>query len=331
MILILGLCGTVIASTAIGSAEISPFLSAKVLLNQIPLAGKLFSETPGPVKSIILQVRLPRVITGALVGASLGVAGTTIQGIFRNPMAEPYTVGVSAGASLGAVSSIALGLSFFGMYTIPFMSFLFGLGAILLVYNVAKVKGRLPIGVLLLAGIAVSLFLSSIVRMLMYTAGEELHGMVFWVMGGLWARNWTHVFMILPFISVGSGVIYYYSRGLNAMLLGEEQAQQLGHNVEKMKKILLILSALITSAAVSVSGIIGFVGLIIPHIMRILIGSDHRILIPASALGGGIFLVWADAVSRAMLAPIDLPVGIITAMAGGPFFIYLLRREKYSF
>ncbi len=330
--LIIVLCLTVVISTTIGPYEISPILSAKIILNRIPLVDLLFSETSSAgAKSIVLQVRLPRVIVGVFVGASLGVAGTTIQGIFRNPMAEPYTVGVSSGAALGAVSSIAFNLNFFGFYTKPFMSFLFGLGAILLVYNVAKIKGRLPIGVLLLTGIAVSFFLNATVRLIMYTGAEDLHGMVYWTMGGLWAKNWTHVLIIAPFTVVGSGVIYYFSRGLNVMLLGEEQAHQLGIDVERTKKTLLIFSTLITSAAVSVSGIIGFVGLIVPHMMRILIGSDHRILIPASALGGGIFLVWADAVARVALQPEDLPVGIITAMAGVPFFIYLLRRKKYSF
>lgn len=332
LILFVLLSVTVLFSITIGSADISPLVSTKMILSRIPLLGTFFSETyPESLQSIVFQVRLPRTVVGVLVGASLGIAGTTVQGIFRNPMAEPYTVGVSAGAALGAVSTIAFGLTFFGIYTIPVMSFALGLGAILLVYRVAKVGGRLPVGVLLLAGIAVSLFLSSIVSLLMYTAGEELHGMVFWMMGGLWARNWNHVLMITPFVVVASGVIYYFSRGLNAMLLGGEQAQQLGVEVERMKKILLIFSALITSAAVSVSGIIGFVGLIVPHMMRILIGSDHRILFPASALGGGIFLVWADVVSRTVLAPVELPVGIVTAMVGAPFFIYLLRRKKYSF
>lgn len=332
IVLLLVLCLTVVVSATIGSANISPILSAKVLLNRIPLINLLISKTSSEViESIVLQVRLPRIILGLLVGASLGIAGATVQGIFRNPMAEPYTVGVSAGAALGAVSAIAFGLKSFGIYTIPVMSFAFGLGAIFLVYHIAKVDGRLPVGILLLAGIAVSLFLSSIVSLLMYTAGEKLHGIVFWTMGGLWARNWTHVKMVAPFIVIGTTIIYYYSRGLNAVLLGEEPAKQLGIDVERMKKVLLIISALITSAAVSVSGIIGFVGLIVPHTMRILVGADHRILFPASGLGGGIFLVWADTAARTILAPIELPVGIVTAMAGAPFFIYLLRRKKYSF
>jgi len=330
--LIVALVVTIILSAGIGPVRISFSEVARIIMDRIPLLGRLVSETfHGISEDIVLQIRLPRILTGVLVGAALGTAGTAIQGIFRNPMAEPYTVGVSAGSALGAVTVIYFGLAVFGRYTLPILSFLFAVGTIFLIYNIAQVDGNIPIGILLLSGIAVSLFLQAIVSTFMYMAGEELQQMVFWMMGGLWGRDWIHVQMILPPIALGSIGIYTFSRGLDAMMLGKEPAQHLGIRVERMKKILLILASIITASAVAVSGIIGFVGLIIPHIMRILVGPKHRILFPTAALGGGIFLVWADNLARMLPAVGEVPVGIITAMAGGPFFIYLLKRRKYSY
>lgn len=330
--LAMGLIATIMLSPTIGVASISPTLGMKVMLSKIPILNNFISHSfSDSTRTIILNFRLPRIIVGVFVGAALSIAGVTVQGIFRNPMAEPYTIGVSAGAALGAVAAISLGFGFFGVLTLPLTSFIFSMLSIFLVYNIAKVGGKLPVSTLLLAGIAVSLFLSAITRILMYTAGEELHNIVFWLMGGLWNRTWTHVQISAPPIILGSLGIFYFSRGLNTILLGEESAHHLGIKVEQMKKILIVLASLITAVAVSVSGIIVFVGLVIPHTMRILIGADHRILLPSSALAGGIFMVWADNVARTILSPEELPVGIITALAGAPFFIYLLKKRKYSF
>ena len=320
---------TIVLATTLGAAHISPFVVLKILLAKLPLMKNLIipSWTISEA-TIVLQIRLPRIILGVMVGAALGVAGTTMQGLFKNPMADPYIVGISSGAALGAISTIIFGLSIFGMYTIPLMAFIGAAAAIFLVYNIASARGKLPVSTLLLAGIAVTLFLSAIISLMMYTAGEDLHGIVFWLMGGLWGRNWNHVMMAFPFIFLGTTIIYVFARDLNVMLLGEEPAQHLGIEVETLKKIMILSTSLITAAAVSVSGIIGFVGLIIPHVMRILVGPDHRILLPSSALVGGIFLVWADTLARTIIAPIELPVGIITALSGAPFFIYLLRTRK---
>ena len=324
---ILGL--TVVLTTTLGAAHISSFVVLKILITRLPLINNLIipSWSIGEA-TIILQIRLPRIILGVLVGAALGVAGTTMQGLFKNPMADPYIIGISSGAALGAIFTIVFGLSIFGMYTIPLMAFMGAAAAIFLVYNIASVRGKLPVSTLLLAGIAMTLFLSAIISLLMYTAGEKLHGIVFWLMGGLWGRNWNHVMMAFPFILLGTTVIYIFARDLNVMLLGEEPAQHLGIEVETLKKIMILSTSLITAAAVSVSGIIGFVGLIIPHVMRILVGPDHRILLPSSALVGGIFLVWTDTLARTIIAPTEIPVGIITALFGAPFFIYLLRTRK---
>lgn len=320
---------TIILATTLGAAHISPFTVFKILLAKLPLIKNLItpSWTIGEA-TIILQIRLPRIILGALVGAALSIAGTTMQGLFKNPMADPYIVGISSGAALGAISTIVFGLTIFGMYTIPLMAFIGAAAAIFLVYNIASVRGKLPVSTLLLAGIAVTLFLSAIISLMMYISGEKLHGIVFWLMGGLWGRNWNHVMMAFPFIFLGAIIIYIFARDLNVMLLGEEPAQHLGIEVETLKKIIILSTSLITAAAVSVSGIIGFVGLIIPHAMRILVGPDHRILLPSSALVGGIFLIWADTLARTIISPIELPVGIITALFGAPFFIYLLRTRK---
>ena len=322
---------TIVLATALGAARISAPIVLKILLTKLPLMNNLIipSWSIGEV-TIILQIRLPRIILGVLVGAALGVAGTTMQALFKNPMADPYIIGISSGAALGAIFTIVFGLSIFGMYTIPLMAFMGAAAAIFLVYNIASVRGRLPVSTLLLAGIAVTLFLSAIISLMMYTSGEELHGIVFWLMGGLWGRNWNHVMMAFPFILSGTTVIYIFARDLNVMLLGEEPAQHLGIEVETLKKFMILSTSLITAAAVSVSGIIGFVGLIIPHIMRILVGPDHRVLLPSSALVGGIFLVWADTLARTIIAPTEIPVGIITALFGAPFFIYLLRTRKRS-
>jgi len=320
---------TVILATTLGAAHISPFTVLKILLAKLPLIKNLIIPSWSTAEAtIILQIRLPRIILGMLVGAALGIAGTTMQALFKNPMADPYVIGISSGAALGAVFAIVFGLNILGMYTIPLMAFLCATATIFLVYNTASVRGKLPVNTLLLAGIAVTLFLSAIISLMMYTSGEKLHGITFWLMGGLWGRNWNHVMMAFPFIFPGAIIIYIFARDLNVMLLGEEPAQHLGIEVETLKKIIILSTSLITAAAVSVSGIIGFVGLIIPHAMRILVGPDHRILLPGSALVGGIFLVWADTLARTIISPVEVPVGIITALFGAPFFIYLLRKRK---
>jgi len=210
----------------------------------------------------------------------------------------------------------------------PGFAFVFALLTIFLVYKLARVGDRVPVMTLLLAGIAVSSLLSALVSLGLFFSGDQLHQVIFWLMGGFSGRGWDYVYMFVPYGIIGATVIFIYARELNAMLLGEEPAQHLGVDVERVKSRLLIAAALLTGACVSVSGLIGFVGLVIPHIVRILFGADHRTLLPAAALSGAAFLLIADAVARVVLAPVELPVGIVTALVGGPFFIYLLRRQK---
>ncbi len=278
---------------------------------------------------IIWQVRMPRVVLSMLVGASLAVAGVATQGLFKNPMADPYIVGVSFGGGLGATVALLYGAALgFGEFLVPAAAFLGALGATFLVYNLARTGGRVPVSTLILSGIAVGSFFSAIISLLMAMHGEDLQSVVFWLMGGMAARSWRHVGMVIPFIAVGFALAMAFSRELNVMVMGDERAYQLGVDIERAKRILIVAVSLLAGAAVSVSGLIGFVGLIIPHVVRLVVGPDHRILLPCSALVGAIFLIFTDTLARTILAPAEIPVGIITALFGAPFFIFLLRVKR---
>lgn len=272
------------------------------------------------IRKLIFEVRLPRVIGALLVGGGLAAAGCVMQGLFRNPMADPYIIGTSTGGALGAACAIV----FFGGLFMPLFAFIGAAASTVTVYIISQRNGRMAVETLLLSGIAVSLFLSAMLSFIMYMSGNSLHQIMFWMMGGFWNIYWDDVGLAL-LIPAAAVILYIFSRDLNVMALGEEEAIHLGVNTEKTKKILLVVSTFITAIAVSVSGCIGFVGLIIPHIMRIFTGPDHRVLLPASVLAGSILLIWADTFARTL--PVEIPVGIITAFLGAPFFIYLLRRR----
>jgi len=272
------------------------------------------------IHKLIFEVRLPRIIGALLVGGGLAAAGCVMQGLFRNPMADPYIIGTSTGGALGAACAIV----FLGGLLMPLFAFIGATASTITVYIISQRNGRMAVETLLLSGIAVSLFLSAMLSFIMYMSGNGLHQIMFWMMGGFWNMYWDDVSLAL-LIPAAAVILYIFSRDLNVMALGEEEAIHLGVNTERTKKILLMVSTFITAIAVSVSGCIGFVGLIIPHIMRIFTGPDHRILLPASMLAGSILLMWADTFARTM--PVEIPVGIITAFLGAPFFIYLLRRR----
>jgi iron complex transport system permease protein len=326
-----------VLSLNLGYAPI-PFRDILIILaKQVPILENLVdaSTITQTAEVIITQIRLPRVICGALVGAALATAGTTYQGIFRNPMADPYVIGASTGAALGAalVMVLGIGVSLLGVNTLQIMAFVGALITVLVVYAIARVGSRVPVTTLLLTGIAVSLFLSAIVTFLRTIASDQiLHGLTFWLIGSLApTENWDKVWAVLPFIIIGAVIAYMYSRDLNILALGEDQAQHLGVEIEKVKWILLVSGALMTAAAVSISGLIGFVGLIIPHLTRVLIGPDHRVLLPTSAIVGASFLMICDALSRVIMGSGEAPVGVITALSGAPFFIYLLRRKRKGY
>ena len=291
----------------------------------------LLGQSPANHEAIILNVRLPRVILGILVGMSLAVAGGCFQALLRNPMADPYVIGVSSGASFGAALAIVLNLQlmFLGAnWAVTIFAFCGALAAIVAVYRIAAVNGHIPVATLLLAGIAVAAFLSSCVSFLMVMGGKDLHGIVFWIMGSLASYNWSYIKVLLPLVIAGGGIIFWHARSLNVMVLGEETAKCLGLDVDRVKKILFASCSLVVAAAVSVSGVIGFVGLIIPHVVRLCVGPDHRVLLPASALSGALFLVLCDTLARTVLAPVEIPVGMVTSLMGAPFFIFLLVRRK---
>ncbi len=279
---------------------------------------------------ILLKIRLPRIVMAAIVGGSLAVAGSVFQGLFRNPMADPYVIGISSGAAFGAVVAMLSGfsLSIGGFGAVPIFAFAGGITTIILVYSLARVGRAVPVMTLLLAGIAISSFLSALVSLLTYFAGERLHQVIFWLMGGLGGATWGHLQVMVPYVIVGYLCIVIFSRDLNALLLGEETAKHLGVETEKVKKILLVGASMLVAAAVSSSGIIGFIGLVVPHFIRLVAGPDHRFLIPASAILGGTLLIATDALARLVIAPSELPVGIITALIGAPVFVYLLKKRK---
>ena len=283
---------------------------------------------------IVRDIRLPRVILAVLIGAALGVAGTAMQGFFQNPMADPYIVGVSSGASFGATLGMVLHLDFWvgGFSATPIMAFAGALGTTFLVYALSLRGGRVPVVLLLLIGVAVGALAAAGTSFLMILGNEDTRLVLFWLLGSLSSRRWDHVQMIIPYFLVGVTVIWIYARDLNVLLLGEETAQQTGVDVEQVKRIILSASALLAAAAVSVSGIIGFVGLIVPHLMRVITGPDHRKLIPLSALSGALLMVLADLVARTVISPSEIPIGIITSVLGCPLFLFLIaRRNTISF
>lgn len=334
-VLFLTLIIVVVVAIGLGSAKINVINSGRILLSQLPLIGNYIdiSDISSSHQSIILKIRLPRIILSIFVGAALAVAGAAFQGMFKNSMADPYVIGISSGAAFGATIAIVLRLQFviFAINAVAIFAFLGALLSTFIVYSLARIKSRIPTTNLLLSGIAVGYFFTSVMSLLMVMFSRDLANIVFWTLGSFSGKGWAHVNTVAIPILVGIIVIYYYSRDLNILLTGEDSAYSIGVDVEKVKKVILITCAMITAFAVAVTGVIGFVGLIIPHIVRIIFGPDHKIVIPASAIVGGIFLILTDTISRTIIAPVEIPIGIITAVLGGPFFVYLLRKKKSGY
>lgn len=320
-------CSMTIAS-ALGAVTLPLDTTARLLAKGIiglPIGGEERAQA-----AIIYLIRFPRVLAAALVGAALALSGVVMQGLFRNPLADAGIIGVLSGGALGGVIVISMGLAATSFVAIPCATFVGALCTAFAVYFFTTRKGRTPLTTLLLVGIAVNSVLASLTSLILslspdYEISRQMH---FWLMGGLDGRGWMHVQMVLPFLLVGFLPIQFLSRDLNVLLLGEETAMTLGLNVELVRRLLLALSALLAGAAVAISGTVSFVGLVIPHIMRLIVGPDHRLLLPAAALGGAIFLVWCDLLARTLAPTEELRLGIITAFVGGPFFLHLLLREE---
>ncbi len=344
----------VVLSAAIGPVAVPPAAVAKALLNAIPIptgiqqsggAGALLGLSVPRVTFgrldlfavaekhtlIVMSIRMPRIALAAVVGFALAAAGTVMQGFFRNPMADPSIIGVSSGAAAGAVASIVIPSVLPWGLDLQAAAFLGALVTAFVVYAVATEGGRTPVATLLLAGVAIQTFLGAVVSYLLLIAGESVNDALYWLMGHLSGAQWGEAsaaaLVVLPLF----GVLAFYAEDLNVLLLGEEDARTLGIEVERTKRVLLAISSVVTGAAVAVTGVIGFVGLIVPHALRLIVGPDHRVLLPASAIAGASFLVATDTVARTALGASELPVGIVTAALGAPFFLYLLRdREVHA-
>ena len=281
-----------------------------------------------PEHTIIFSVRIPRILLAAVVGATLSTAGAVFQGLLRNPLADPYILGVSGGAAVGAVLGIIAGLDFLP-FGVPVLAFMGSLATIVLVFGVAGKRRESQSGTLLLSGVIVNAFCTAAIMFLISTAsGTRLHGIMFWLMGDLGLADTSQTLLGGAALLAGFIVIYLHARALNLIVIGEEHALQLGVDVEKTRRVLFFAASFITAAAVSISGLIGFVGLLVPHLIRMIFGSDFRLLLPASFLFGATFLVAADTLARTVLGPSELPVGVITALFGAPFFIYLLKKTE---
>lgn len=323
------LFAVVVISLRVGAFPIS---TSDVVMTLVRKAIGHDGDIPFEFSNVIFDIRLPRIALGILVGAALSVSGASFQALLRNPLADPYVLGVSSGSALGAILSLAwLPLL---PWTMPAFAFVGALGTIAAVYFLGRRGGQLDSTTLLLAGIISASFLSAVILFLMtMLSGHDLRGMAFWLMGdltspappGLDVKLWYGFLFVV--LLIGAGAIYTTSSDLNLILTGEEEAHHLGVNVARVKMVVYVGASLLTGLAVSVSGAIGYVGLLVPHVIRMMFGSDHRLLIPASAIGGAIAVVFADTLARTIVAPTELPVGAMTAAIGAPVFIYLLRRR----
>ncbi|WP_442880028.1 FecCD family ABC transporter permease [Aurantimonas sp. A2-1-M11] len=288
------------------------------------------------VATIVLDIRLPRILTGMLVGAALALSGAMMQGLFRNPLADPSLVGISSGAALAAVTSIVLGHSvafwlpdFVAHHLLPIAAFMGALGTTTILYRLATVNGRTSVAAMLLLGIALAALASALIGVLVFISDDQqLRELTFWTMGGLGGATWPKLLAILPLMLPAFLAAPFLARSLNAMTLGHGEAFHLGIDVQVVTRLAIFVIAAAVGAAVAVSGIIGFVGLVAPHLLRTLIGPDHRTLMPAAALFGGSLVVAADTVARTIVAPAELPIGILTALVGAPFFLWLLLRRR---
>ncbi len=289
-------------------------------------------DVPRNEEMIIWNIRLPRVLLAFCVGASLALAGAAFQGLLRNPLADPYTIGVSSGAALGAVIVIffQLSIAWLGIYTLPTVAIIGGFISLLVVFILVRLSSRsMAIETIILAGIIVSAFIGAITSLLISLGDRDaMTQIIYWLYGSVAMRSWDHVLLIIPFMIIGAFILFAHARELNALALGEEAAEHIGVDVKRGKIWILIGASLLTGSAVSVSGSIGFVGLVIPHLVRLLIGSNHRHVLPLSFLSGGSFLILADLMARTIIAPKELPIGVLTALVGAPVFSILLVKER---
>jgi iron complex transport system permease protein len=319
--LLAGLAAATVVALTVGGADLSPNQALSTIWQA--LQGQAGDDT---VARIVLGIRLPRIILAVVIGAGMGLAGLASQTLFRNPLASPYVLGVSNGAAVGSVVAMLLVGKSLGYGSVPAMSVFGGLVVSAIVFAMVRRSSQFGHS-LLLAGIAISAFCSALTAAALYLAGERLQTLVFWLMGGLWQATWRDVLLLAPVTMAALVGLIALAPAMNVALLGERSAIDLGVNVRRLQILLLVVVSVTTSVAVAVSGVIGFVGLVVPHLLRMLIGADHRGLVPASAAGGALLLLVADTLARRVAAPAEVPVGIVTALVGAPVFLWLLRRR----
>ena len=322
---------SVILAVGIGPVSVSPLITAKILISKIPFIGDFINPMWQPLEfNIVVGLRLPRVLLGMIVGASLSVCGVTMQALVRNHLADPFILGVSSGASAFATLGMLFGaFSFLGTYSLSISAFIGSLITILLVYTISRVRGRINITQLLLSGVALSMIMDGVTSIIKLSAPNALglHNAEFWMSGSLAGAKWAYLGLPFAILLACVFILMINYRGLNLLLLGDESAGALGINVRRLQKLLILVASLMAGVTIAVSGSIGFVGLMVPHFTRLLVGGDHKKVLPISALLGGILVVWVDVVARMMIAPEELPVGILTAIIGGPLFIWLLKKN----
>ncbi len=326
-LLILSVTGMILISTGMGYISIPPLDVLKVVGFKLLHDPKLAEGLDKVFPYVIWDVRLPRILTAVFVGSGLSIAGVIFQGILLNPLADPYTLGVSAGAAFGASIALLLEIPLLGVYAVPLFAFVGSLLTLLFVLSLASFEGRIASNNLILAGIIVATILSAGISFIKYVADEQVSVIIFWLLGSFNSRTWIDVGLTFGIVTVGGLFCLYFARDLNVMALGDKIALSLGVHASHTRVALLVAASLIASVCVAVSGIIGFVGLVIPHLMRFVVGSDNRVLLPASALLGGALLLFADTVTRAIL-PHEIPIGVLTALIGGPVFCYIFRKQR---
>lgn len=329
--LILAAVLSVIFATGLGPVSVAPKTTAKILLRQISLLEPYFPQTWEQLdQNIVLGLRLPRVCLGLVVGASLSVCGVTMQALVRNNLADPFILGVSNGAAAFATLGMLFGVfSFFGTYALSISAFIGSAVTIVFVYMISRVRGRVNITQLLLSGVAISMIMDGVTSIIKLSAPNALglHNAEFWMSGSLASAKWAYLKLPLVVLLLCMAILMINYRGLNLLLLGDESAGALGVNVRRLQKMLVLVASLMAGVTIAVSGTIGFVGLMVPHFTRLLVGGDHKKVLPIAALLGGILVVWVDVAARMLIAPEELPVGILTAIIGGPLFIWMLKKN----
>ncbi len=333
-LLLVVLLASSVMALLVGAADLSPWVIIKTVVNEFFMEEAFIYGTVDPIHDIVWILRLPRIVLAICIGAGLAISGIIMQAIVKNPLADPYILGVSSGASLGSTSAILLGVGVtLGENFIGIAAFLGAFTVSMLVLLVANIGGQATSIKLLLSGLVLSAICSAFSNFIIYTSSnvEGMHSITYWMMGSMAGAKWSTIALIFPLICICIAFFWSQARILNLMLLGDESAITLGYNINGYKQRYLIVSSIIVGFAVYAAGMIGFVGLIIPHIMRMLLGTDHKALIPTSALFGAIFMLWADTLCRVVMPNSELPIGMLISMVGAPFFLYLMLKHSYSF